>query len=107
MISGLGILPRERRALSGPEGRPGCGISVEHHVLFENVPACVARSSQMREHVLDASRAFSERAEETGSDRVVVGHGSVTDASRERAVHVFEVHVAKARTGIERDLVRV
>src|SRR5207302_4451442 len=41
------------------------------------------------------------------SDRVVVRQGSVADARRERAVHVFEVHVANARTGIALDLERV
>src|SRR5438045_4809685 len=64
MTSGLGILPRERGAFRDPVGRTRRGFGVEHHILFQNVPACVARSFQMREHVPDVSRAFAERSEE-------------------------------------------
>jgi hypothetical protein len=61
----------------------------------------------MAEHVLDARRAFSERAEEAGADGVVVRDRAVPDARGESAVHVLEVHVAHASSGVARDLQRI
>src|SRR5438876_646432 len=60
MTSRLGILPRERGALRDPAGRPRCGVGIEHHILFENVPASVVRSAQVLEHVLYAGRAVAK-----------------------------------------------
>ena len=98
------MLPRERGTLRDPAGRPRCGVGIEHHILFENVPASVVRSAQVLEHLLDAARTVAKRTEEAGADRVVVGHGSAADPRGERAIHILEVNVPNARSRFPRDL---
>src|SRR2546421_9766893 len=107
MTSRLAMLPRVRGAPRDPFRRTRRGLAVQHDVLLEHVPTRVSGLPQLLQHILDPRRALAERAEETSAHRIVVQEAAVAHARAQRFVHILEVHVADARSGVPRDLQRV
>src|SRR5215510_2484932 len=101
-------LEEHSAAASVPDwARPGLGLSRQHDILLQHVPAAIARCLEVPHQCGDVDDARAERPEETLPDGLGIVKVATLDSSQQQIVDVLQVYVLDARTGGLRELDRV